>query len=77
MATGAPWAGTVTAFRLDPNQDAGARCWSIGRVWLTADEPAGAVLAPVVAAPSTPRATTKKTTRTTKPAKKTTRTTRR
>jgi hypothetical protein len=39
-----PWAGTVTAFRFDPNQDPGARCWTIGRMWLTADDPAGTII---------------------------------
>ena len=40
--SGAPWEGMVTQFRIAPNQDSGARCFTIGRVWLTADEPAGA-----------------------------------
>jgi hypothetical protein len=39
-----PWAGTVTAFRFDPNQDPGARCWTIGRMWLTSDDPAGTTI---------------------------------
>ena len=46
VATGAPWQGTVTGFRLDPNQDPGGRCFTIGRVWLTADEPAGELAPP-------------------------------
>ncbi len=57
-ATGAPWAGVVTGFRFDPNQDPGDRCWKLGRMWLTADEDAGSTpsstLPLVTAPPATP-----------------------
>ncbi len=43
-ATGAPWAGQVTAFRINPNDTKGSRCFTIGRVWLTSDDPAGTVV---------------------------------
>jgi hypothetical protein len=35
---GASWSGTVTEFRIDPNEDAGERCWNLDRVWLLANE---------------------------------------
>lgn len=62
VATGAPWAGQVTALRIDPNQDAGGRCWSIGRIWLTSDEPndPAITLAPVPAT-AAPRTTARAT----------------
>jgi hypothetical protein len=47
VATGAPWAGMVTGFRINPNDTKDSKCFTIGRVWLTADEPTGAVLTPV------------------------------
>lgn len=37
--TGAPWAGPVTALAINPLDDKASRCFAIGRVWLTADEP--------------------------------------
>ncbi len=40
-ATGAPWAGKVTSFRINPNDTKGGKCFTIGRVWLTSDDPAG------------------------------------
>ena len=43
-ATGAPWAGQVTGFRINPNDTKGSRCFTIGRVWLTSDDPAGTVV---------------------------------
>ncbi len=46
VATGAPWAGVVTGFRINPNDTKDSKCFTIGRVWLTADEPSGAVLTP-------------------------------
>ena len=46
VATGAPWAGMVTGFRINPNDTKDSKCFTIGRVWLTADEPGGAVLTP-------------------------------
>ncbi len=49
VATGAPWQGSVLAFRLDPNQDPGARCFTIGRVWLSAEEPAGEIASKIPA----------------------------
>lgn len=52
VATGAPWAGQVTGFRINPNDTKDSKCFTIGRVWLTADEPSGAVLTPVRTAPS-------------------------
>jgi hypothetical protein len=42
--TGAPWAGQVTSFRINPNDTKGSRCFTIGRVWLTSDDPAGTVV---------------------------------
>ncbi len=38
VATGAPWAGVVTGFRINPNDTKDSKCFTIGRVWLTADE---------------------------------------
>ena len=49
VRTGKPWGGTVNEFRINPNDTKDSACFSIGRVWLTADEPAGATLAPVAA----------------------------
>ena len=49
VRTGKPWGGTVNEFRLNPNDSKDSACFRIGRVWLTADEPAGATIAPVVA----------------------------
>ncbi len=46
VATGAPWRGKVTHFRINPNDDRAPRCFSIGRVWLTSDEPAGTPVPP-------------------------------
>ena len=46
--TGAPWAGSVTGFAINPIDDKASRCVVIGRVWLTADEPTGAQPAPGV-----------------------------
>lgn len=40
-ATGAPWAGKVTSFRINPNDTKDSKCFKIGRVWLTSDDPAG------------------------------------
>ena len=58
---GAPWSGMVTELRIDPNEDAGGRCWTIDRVLLLAD--AGADLGarpgvPVATTPATSRPTT-------------------
>jgi hypothetical protein len=47
VATGAPWAGQVTGFRINPNDTKDSKCFTIGRVWLTADEPTGAQLTPI------------------------------
>jgi hypothetical protein len=58
-ATGAPWAGAVTAFRINPNDTKDSRCFTIGRVWLTADEPAGASVPNVAPAPTRAPVTTK------------------
>jgi hypothetical protein len=41
VATGAPWQGIVTSFRINPNDSMDPRCFTIGRVWLTSDDPAG------------------------------------
>jgi hypothetical protein len=49
VATGAPWAGQVTGFRINPNDTKDSKCFTVGKVWLTADEPAGAQLTPVAA----------------------------
>ena len=59
--TGKPWGGTVNEFRINPNDAKDSLCFRIGRVWLTADEPAGAALTPIAAAPtpSAPAATVK------------------
>lgn len=59
--TGKPWGGTVDEFRINPNDPKDSLCFRIGRIWLTADEPAGAVLTPIAAAPipSAPAATVK------------------
>jgi hypothetical protein len=46
VATGAPWKGKVTHFRINPNDDRAPRCFTIGRVWLTSDEPAGTPVPP-------------------------------
>ena len=51
VATGAPWAGQVTGFRINPNDTKDSKCFTIGRVWLTAEEPAGATLTSPRAAP--------------------------
>lgn len=61
VATGAPWAGQVTGFRINPNDTKDGKCFTIGRVWLTADEPVGATLVPSTRAlrPST-KVTSKK-----------------
>jgi hypothetical protein len=53
--TGAPWAGQVTSFRINPNDTKGSRCFTIGRVWLTSDDPAGTV----VDLPSNPKVLSK------------------
>jgi hypothetical protein len=47
VATGAPWAGQVTGFRINPNDTKDSKCFTIGKVWLTADETAGTQLTPV------------------------------
>jgi hypothetical protein len=60
VATGAPWAGQVTGFRINPNDTKDSKCFTIGKVWLTADEPAGAQLAPVAASAKSVTATTSK-----------------
>ncbi len=41
VATGKPWAGKVTQFRISPNDTKDSRCFTIGRVWLTSDDPVG------------------------------------
>jgi hypothetical protein len=46
VATGAPWKGKVTHFRINPNDDRAPRCFTIGKVWLTSDEPAGTAVPP-------------------------------
>ena len=67
VASGAPWTGRVTQFRINPNDTKDSRCFTIGRVWLTADEPAGAVVTPgPVLSPNAPTIRTT----TTKPATK-------
>ena len=33
-----PWGGRITEFRIDPNEDAAARCWTVDHVWLLADD---------------------------------------
>lgn len=59
--TGKAWGGSVTEFRINPNDSKDSACFRIGRVWLTADETAGATLEPVAATPVTnPQATVKK-----------------
>ena len=50
---GKPWGGTVNEFRINPNDAKDSLCFRIGRVWLTADEPAGAALTPIAAPPAT------------------------
>ncbi len=35
---GASWAGRITELRIDPSEDPAARCWTIDRVWLLADD---------------------------------------
>jgi hypothetical protein len=60
-ATGAQWAGMVTGFRFDPNQDPGDRCWKLGRMWLTADEDASSAPSstlPITTATTVPPSTT-------------------
>ncbi len=44
VATGAPWAGYVTSFRINPNDTRDSRCFKMGRVWLTSDDPSGTVI---------------------------------
>ncbi len=62
VATGEAWGGKVTQFRINPNDTKDSRCFTIGRVWLTADEPAGAVVTPIpVVTKATPTPTTRKT----------------
>jgi hypothetical protein len=46
VATGAPWKGMVTHFRINPNDDRAPRCFTIGRVWLTSDEATGTPVPP-------------------------------
>ena len=46
VATGAPWRGKVTHFRINPNDDRAPRCFNIGRVWLTSEEPTGTPVPP-------------------------------
>lgn len=41
---GTPWRGRVNEFRIDPNEDAAGRCWTVDHVWLLAD--AGSDLGP-------------------------------
>ena len=41
---GTPWRGQVNEFRIDPNEDAAGRCWTVDHVWLLAD--AGVDLGP-------------------------------
>ena len=55
---GTTWGGVVTGFRWDPNQDPSDRCWTVDRILLTADEPAGSVAANVIvgASPAQPPA---------------------
>ena len=62
VATGEVWGGRVTQFRINPNDTKDSRCFTIGRVWLTADEPAGAAVtpSPVAAKPVTTPTTKKK-----------------
>lgn len=57
--TGRPWAGTVSKFSLMFPDDKAARCFTIGRAWLTADEPAGAPLGDSPTVAPTPTAATK------------------
>jgi hypothetical protein len=46
VATGAPWKGKVTHFRINPNDDRAPKCFTIGRVWLTSEEPKGTPVPP-------------------------------
>ncbi len=65
---GTPWGGPVTEFRIDPNEDAAGRCWTVDRVWLLADEgvdlgprpPVAAAPRPTVSSSVGSKATTKK-----------------
>jgi hypothetical protein len=56
VATGAPWAGLVTGFRINPNDTKDGKCFTMGRVWLTADEPPGVQLTPLSLALRSPSA---------------------
>lgn len=35
---GTSWAGRINELRIDPNEDPAARCWTVDRVWLLADD---------------------------------------
>jgi hypothetical protein len=59
---GASWSGRINELRIDPNEDPAARCWTVDRVWLLADD--GVDLGPKpVAAVATTAAPTKATTK--------------
>ena len=53
-----PWGGRITEFRIDPNEDAAARCWTVDHVWLLADD--GVDLGPRPAVTSSPTVPTAK-----------------
>jgi hypothetical protein len=79
VATGKPWAGKVTQFRISPNDTKNSRCFTIGRVWLTSDDPVGTAVdlpaGPVAASapPSTVKASRVTTVARRTPARRTTR----
>ncbi len=60
VATGAPWQGTATQFRLNPNDSLDSRCFTVGRVWLTSDDPAGTPIQLQKSAPAKKSSPTKK-----------------
>jgi hypothetical protein len=57
--TGKPWGGRVTKVSINPSDDKAPRCFTIGRVTLTSDEPAGAALPAEAPTAAAPKATTK------------------
>lgn len=66
VATGAPWQGIATQFRLNPNDSLDSRCFTIGRVWLTSDDPAGTPIQLQKATPAKKTSSAKKTPRNSK-----------
>jgi hypothetical protein len=52
VATGKAWAGRVSQFRISPNDTKDSRCFTIGRVWLTSDDPVGTAIDLPVGSPT-------------------------